>query len=459
MAAGVWLAAVTGASAGCDAGALCAAGPCTITGTHQVDEACVLDFDAIGVTALTVAGTLEAAAGAGFTVKAARLDGAGTLRAPSGRVTVQTTEPTGALDFAGTVDVRPGGAAILYGAGPVTLDGEVTADGTTGPHAGTIEISGTSVTLDGGVYANGGTNGRGGRLTVTSRTGAVTATAGSALSASGGGTAADAGTIEIRAGTTLELQGSVLAEGGGTGDGGTIHIAAGGAFTADGTLHARASGAASQADGGEITLLATAATITGALRASGLGSGDGGSIRVKLTSGDFALTGGTIDVGSGSEGHAGALAIVAPADVALGGAITANASGATSRGGAITVQAGGVLTVTAPVEARSTTTGGAQEEALVELTACTLDIRAPIATRSGSGSGEARFYYTQGMAVSNTSLTADDAGTLTVACACLDADQDGTCEAPLRCRTEPVWTNVTSTPEVQISPEYPTVCG
>jgi hypothetical protein len=453
------------AAAACNAGALCGSGTCTITGTHTIDDGCVLDFDAVGVTTLTVNGTLQTGTdGHSFTVQAATLAGSGTLKAHGGRLVVRTTgaSPSGNIASSGTFDVRKGGSVVLYAEGDVSLQGDVNADGTSAPDAGSIEISGDAVTLQATVHAEGGGGGAGGRIDIEARSGSlVTQTSGN-LSADACGTNSipeDGGTISLRAATTMTLGRPIVTDGDLAGAGGVVHLTAGGAFTGTHNINARGKGGTTGAAGGEITLLASEATINGDWLATGEDSGDGGVIRVRTTTGDVDFQSGKFDVGTGGGGKAGDVRITAVADALVAGEVKANASGSTSVGGEIYIQAGERVEISDKLEALSTTTGGTQEDAIIELSGCEVEITGNVKARSGSGSGQTRIYYTESLTVTDVSLFADDNGGNWIGCACEDATADGACDIPLACRNDPVLTSVNDNPDVTVVPEYPTTCG
>jgi cysteine-rich repeat protein len=153
-------AATSGARAACNP-AICAGTTCTISGTHNLDPDCVLDFTGKNVT-IGSGAVLQTADYETFTIIATNLVHRGLLRARGGEIYLQsfgsfTTQDVGGQ--AGRInlngpDVDEGGYLEVVAAGAVTIGSNVTATG----GAGSFWVEGCAVTLAGTLDVSGGSN-------------------------------------------------------------------------------------------------------------------------------------------------------------------------------------------------------------------------------------------------------------------------------------------------------------
>jgi hypothetical protein len=135
----------------CDT-SICSGNPCTITGTHTIDDWCDLDF---GGTDVTIAGTAVVEGdGNWLWIEAHSLTVSGTLRARAGMVDVTVTGNfvTNVVGTSpGTVDLRDGGTAGVQAGGSCTLNGKnLNCDDT-----GSLEIDCAGVTGSSAIHCDG----------------------------------------------------------------------------------------------------------------------------------------------------------------------------------------------------------------------------------------------------------------------------------------------------------------
>ncbi|SEK31501.1 filamentous hemagglutinin family N-terminal domain-containing protein [Roseateles sp. YR242] len=157
------------------------------------------------------------------------------------------------------VGYGPGGQVMLTAPGG-TVSAGGTLDASSGSSGGTVEVQGKTINIGGEWLANGDSN-RGGTIKANAEEGIYLASSG-AVSASG----QDGGTVSLNAGSTVSVDGSVMAVGRDQGLGGKVNIRSGGALNlADGILKASHAPSA----GGALTLTAKNLTV-GADNASSL---------------------------------------------------------------------------------------------------------------------------------------------------------------------------------------------
>lgn len=201
---GVMLAPSTAAAGECSSG-ICVGSPCTISGTHLLDDGCFLDFDTKSVT---VVGTLKTASyGGSFQISAGSLVIKGRLEALGGEIDVDVAGNFSLLAEGGSparINVDDSGFLTVYAAGNVDLEGSViSARGRDGFPAGEVIMAaggdiavGNPIDLTGAAGEDGGgvVLIAGGNLNVTS-----------AISANGSGADSAGGYIEAQAGSSGTL--------------------------------------------------------------------------------------------------------------------------------------------------------------------------------------------------------------------------------------------------------------
>jgi len=303
--------------------------PCTVAGTWELPEGCLLDF---ADRCVVVTGTLRAAdSGGSFGVRAGdlTLDG-GTLRAPGtgdagGSIAVETPAQAlgGRFQMLGgssliTVDGDEGGGAIAISAATTiaVTNGSLSATGTA-PEAdgGTIDlVAPDGVTLNGGLDARAtAADGSGGDINVTAAAGAIETSASITVDGKGD---ADGGTIIFEAGTTIDVaSGTLSADGAQGASGGTIELDAPLEIMLNGNL--QATGAGPEGAGGSIAINSDTGEIrTGALiNVEGKGSeSDGGE--VDLSAGAGIIVDGNV-IASGGPDAGGYVGLLARLDVTV----------------------------------------------------------------------------------------------------------------------------------------------
>ncbi len=151
----VWLyVGATSAHAACTT-SICSGNPCTITGTHSLDDFCVLDFGTKDVTIAAGAVLASAEPDAGeFTILARKLTHRGLLRAQEGFITIVVAEDFITAGTNGRINANGddgGGFVEIFAAGAVSIATAITAT-----PDGFIDISGCGVTLSGSLDAGAG---------------------------------------------------------------------------------------------------------------------------------------------------------------------------------------------------------------------------------------------------------------------------------------------------------------
>ena len=388
------LASRSAAAAVCAAADVCAAtaNPCTIAGTKDVGEGCVLDF---GTRDVVVSGALQSAApGGSYTVRA------GTLTLSAGRI--RSTGPTGAAG--GNVTVEVAGALVLTGSGP-TLDVSGAANGgVLRVTAGSIDVRAGSVAADGtGSGACGGAiflKATGGPLAVAAPVHATgnllcaggllelsgdSVTVATTLNVAGGdfpggiSLTANAGDVTITGAGVLKASGEQIELGDG-GDGGPMAIAAeSGNVSIQGAITTE--GATPEGAGGEVTIVAGGRVdVTAQISAQGNGGGsDGGSLEIDA-GGDVAITA-NVRVGGGSDATGGDVDVRADGVISVASGRLVQSSGGTFGGGTITFRDASRVDVAGTLEARGAVGNGG----FVTLQTCRVNVSGILDTGSGGG--------------------------------------------------------------------------
>jgi hypothetical protein len=475
------LAAAAGpAWAACSVTTLCPTSPpppdpdvCVITGTHTLDDGCVLDFGTDGIIVHNNA-KVQVADGDRFTLRAGSITIRGTAQARGGRLTLVAVGGNGndantgqvrtekVSNSPGKIDVRDGGLVTMTASGDVHLLGQdVNADGGSAYSGGLVVATGTAITATSPIHANGQNGGDGGFIHLEA-TGNVALEGPVEAAGEGAGTGqipGYGGSITILAGGSLSLDQELLAFGELGGDGGDVALAAGGAATLDHNINVNGTGGTAGADGGTIDIAIGSGTIAGDLTATASSEARGGNVRIRAESGNVtASNASVINVsGGGNGGEGGHVEVHGVGNVTVNGPITANAAGTSSAGGEVTIYARGTLTVGAAIEARSTTSNGAQSGAIIDLTACAIAVNGHLKTRNPTGSGQNRIQYVTSLTGSNVQILSDDPEGNQIVCGCTDGNSDGACDTQA-CTYAPSFTNVTQTP----TPSYafePLTCG
>jgi hypothetical protein len=437
---------------------------CTIAGSHTIDDGCVLALTDYDVTITKPATLGTALAGDSWTLTARNLTVAGTLQAPEGTLTLQTTQALATEktnNAPGKLHAAGGTIAVIAG-GAVTLNGTlVSADGGAAGDGGTIAIAGTAISGTSAISAEGNGGDGGSIELLTSQSVALTEdillTGEVSVDAASSTDAVSGGTIRFNAGDQLTISNDVLARGANNGPGGTILVYAGTSASMTGNWNASGVGGGSGATGGRISLDAASASIGGNWTLTGNAGAQGGDVTILARSGTFSTSAGaTIDVsgGNSSGGEGGEVDIRGSGNVTLGGNVTANGGGGGSRGGRIVVSSSGTLSITKTLEARSTANDGAHN-GLIRLYACAVSLTGHLKTRNPAGSGANVIRYATTFTGSGSMLADDDTGPIEgnrFECGCVDADANAVCDTPVTCASAPTTTGMTITPSPHTHP-------
>ncbi len=457
------------ADAACSTGLLCPSpGACTITGNNYVDDGCALAFGARAITLHQNAKLLTAASGHGFSVRAEAITIRGTIEAHGGDVELVADGTGSGSGFVktekvsnspGKIDVRDGGSVRIEAVGDVQLVGQdVNADGGSAHDGGLVAIQAANLSGTSPVHAQGTDGGSGGVIRFEIA-GDVAIDAPIRAHGEGGPQQGmipgPGGSVTIVAGDALTLEKEVLAYGELGGDGGRVDLVAGGGASIEHNVNVNGAGSTAGADGGVIDVDAGSLTITGDLTGTATTGGRGGTVRLKATTGALSATSASVvDVtGGDGGGRGGRVDVDGSGTVTLAGPISANAGGTSSSGGEVYAHAGGTLTISATVEAKSTSGSNSQDGAMIDVSGCAVALTGSLKTRNASGTGQNRITYVTGFTANGISLLADTDGGSAVTCACTDANSDAVCDTPVGCASAPSYTNVTTTPAATLTAE------
>jgi hypothetical protein len=465
---------------------ICTGGnPCTISGTHTIDDGCILDFGSSQDVIIT--GTMQTAnTDEWFEIRAHYIDvNGGVLRAKGwfgsvGLTTSGSGDPYIKTRSSALIDTSDGGTTVIDAAGAVEITGGsgINADGGD-PYCdgGSISISGASVLITKTVHADGAgceEDGAGGTIEIAATAGSVTLSGNGAVTVNAGGNDYDGGTITIDAGTTIS-QGKVMqAKGIGHGSGGWIWLTSSTTGTSglitvsDATTATGGSG--EESAGGWISIDGGAATTTGALNVNG-NYYDGGYVDVFAAGGDILIDD-TISADGSSGGYGGLVQIFGDRHVTVDAQVTANGGGSATIGGTVRVTAGTnhTLSVESTVEAKATN-GGSSDGSIILGPACDISVSGAVRTRNTAvGGGENRLIYLGTATVTSAgSLLADDPAATNCAaaagstngniieCRCPDSNSDGMCDSST-CVSSPTLSG-TVTPTALICPKVLPACG
>ena len=337
LAVGALLLPARAARAECAVDALCAPAddPCVVTGTHEIDDGCLLAF---GTRAVLLSGTLKAGISGGsftigsgpFTLDGGALRAHGSSGAAGGTIEVTAQGPFVMVPSSPIIEVdgANGGGTVRIFATAIDLGtGTITADGTTGSATGgTVQLSASGaapLVLDGAITAQGrgGADSDGGIVDVVGASIAVRATINTSGSGSDGGPImlrATAGDVTIASTAVLNARAGNADQSGGTG--GMIDLDATGSIVVGGPVHSEGPGP--DGSGGDIGLQA------------------GQSVRI-----DDTLT----TTGSGSESSGGDIVIDAGTTVEINARLDTSATGGDGTAGDMDIDAFGDLTIAAGV--------------------------------------------------------------------------------------------------------------
>jgi cysteine-rich repeat protein len=280
-----------------------------------------------------------------FGTRALDVQGTGTITVSGGPLAILAgsvrVESHG--NIFGTVSQGAAGSISIVTTGDIRVETGVNGDGaidtSTSDNPGEIDLlSHGNITIDGDVNSNATTSqGTGGVINVTAD-GNVTVT--NAVRARGG-TIGLGGEITIRA-ATASVTGTVRADGG---DGGDIEIdALNGDITTPGTVDASAGG--QTGDGGTITFIASQnVTVAGMLNLAASGSisqggGTGGDFDLEGTAGSVSIPGTIDDHGAAPDGDAGDVCVTAGTDYVQTGTVANGGSGPDACGGCVDITVG-----------------------------------------------------------------------------------------------------------------------
>ena len=361
----------------CGGSQLCAQGadPCTVNAdcTITVPNTGVLQID-LGNRKLVITKTLTVAgsAGASLIINAGSflLDG-GTIVAPgddfgAGNVTINlnlgaTVQNNGLIDV--SHGIAPGSVDIEALGGDMNFAGRIRANASTrAGDGGFITLFGLgNLTASGTMDASAGDMGFGGEIDLFSQNGFMTVS--NVLNAAGG----DGGSLDLEAGTTLNLASSatmMVNANGDAGSGGDLELDSVGDMTvnadSDGTGSPAASSQDMQAggDGADVTMTSDTGSLTlnGKIDASGAAGGGGGNIDLEAAV-NLNYTKQLFAMSTGDGAFGGDVNLFAGGDLTMPQQV--NTNGGTGSGGTMEATAGGTLTVSAPVITDGTQGGGA----------------------------------------------------------------------------------------------------
>jgi hypothetical protein len=421
--------------------AICAGDPCTITGTHDLDNGCWLNLTGKTVTIAASAVLRSAISEGSFRITAKSITLNGTLRSEGGTLEISVIDffnmpLLGSLIDLGATQPNHWGDVYIEAGGAATLR-NVRVDG--GDYGGDIYVDAGSVTVTGTLQATG--KSVGGYIELNSY-GSMNVTG--TLTASGTGTAlADGGEIDLYPIGDLRLGAASFLRVNGVngGSGGTVYVVGEGAATVDGDL--QADGAGADAWGGDISFDAVGITCSGDLSADGGGGSFAGGGWIWVTSYANLVTAGTASMRATAIGGGVGGEVVAQGDgdVTLAGTFTATGGGVGSRGGRVWAMAGVArkLTVTGTMDVRSTLNG--VDDGLIELVGCDVVVGGTL-NNNRHPSGTNRVDYRGSLTVTSTGSvlggTAPMGGNyLSCTCAGLDL-MSGTCPASPVCVAAPV---------------------
>ena len=320
-------------------------GACTITKTFSVGTGCVLDFGARAVT-IGNNGRLNIGSGA-VTIKGASVT-LGTGAFIDGRGISRPTSNGGFLTVQATV-------AIMVLKSPL---GTGRVDVSANNAAGSIQCSaGTSIAIDGSLHADSLTAGGSGGLIDLSAGQDITSTAGSTISAAGGLLAN--GEVDMTTGGRVDLGDTVNVNGQ---NGGTVIISSGtdtvlSGVTAKGTGSGSGSSLQPGAGGSLNVAAGTQLQVNGSINADGTGGGCGGAIDLAANFGDLVIAQ-SVSADAALPDHGGGgglltLSAVGSVNIHSGAAVTAISVGNMGFGGSVCVDAshGVDISTAAPLDA------------------------------------------------------------------------------------------------------------
>ena len=347
-----------------------ASGACTITKFFTIADLCVLDFTGRAVT-VAASGTLDVGK-VRATLKVGSL-----VVAPGGKIVGEedcyvggvgcsTPDPSWTIISGGIVDVQKSGASI----GAISIGGDW--------RGGLITITAAgNVTIGGDVKTNNVTSdGNGGTVRITTTGGNIVTNSGSTLGAKGGGGYASGGSMYLDASGKVDVANSIDVSGGeigaglvdvtaqqevilrgvngdgsGGGDGGSVDIRAG-TFVQlldHMTLRALSQGAG----GGAAYVIASFGdiTISGNILGDGASPDGVGANHLFDAAGSITVSSGvTISTrGNGQEGDGGDISLSAGRNITMAGSF--DASGGDSGGGDVSIEARGTVTISGAIDA------------------------------------------------------------------------------------------------------------
>jgi hypothetical protein len=406
------------------------ASTCTITGTHTIDNACILDFSGLDATVAKGA-KLTNADGNSYTVRAGSLTVRGELEAVNdgvgigGGVSVETTGNFSVVVFdnsAAAVDVRQGGSF------DATVGGATNLAGKQFDSSGSGGVDGGDITID--------------------STGSVTVS--QTIDASGGGSFAFGGFIDIT-GSSISTTGQLKSVGTQEGDGGDITLTATGACTINGAINTSASG--DSAFGGFITLDCGSVSTNSTWNSSGGSGGSGGDIDISTTGTTTTTSTSSWTCTAGGGGDGCWVTVLSDGSITADGDIDASASGTDAFGGSIDLDSGGDVTVgaTSLLKADTGTAGFFDGDIAVE--GCDVEIDGVLDTRTASvGGGTNTIKFHDSFDGTATTARADDPSGNVINCPCTDANSDQVCDTPLTCAVAPNTTGGSYQPTPVVTP-------
>lgn len=464
---------------------ICGTSPCTVTGTHTMDDGCVLDF---GTKDVILTGTLQGDNNTNcFYILAHDFTLRGTLRAHGSCVVAQVTgtfKTEIVSNSAARIDTRdaddPFDGATIEAASVVLNGRDINADGATGSDGGAISVTATNGSVTGSgssvsLHATGAGGGWGGSIEVFSDTSSINLPA--SFDASGGGTFAFGGSIFMEAATSVTVgtsTRSIEAQGAGDGDGGSIEIDAdAGTATVNGNLNVNGNG--DFAFGGSILVQGDDVTTGTTWNARGDQSGTGGTIEIDALEANHAGTVTTTNgsasfntLGGAGGGDGGDIDLTATGSITLAGDMDSGGVGEFSTPGWITIEGGtgssNTVTVQSTSRIEADGSGTDASDGSISISGCNISISGDLDTRnttlSGGGGFNTLTYAGTLTTTSTASVLADnlaDGGENDVVCRCPDTSPaDGVCDSAT-CVSSPTLGG-TITPSATIIPTAMAAC-
>jgi filamentous hemagglutinin family protein len=281
-----------------------------------------------------------------------------------------TALPGGSIS---TGQINAAGSSVTLDARNTVTIGAINTAATVG-NSGNVKLLAEGNITTNAIYSGTtATGGNGGNITITSRNGAIDASAGNLDASNIFGTAANAGTITLQAQnniTTSNLYTYAFSQGTGNGTNISLNSTAG-AINILGDINST-SGSAGNSNGGAVTLIAAGdITLAQQVRSFSNGSGNGGDISIISSGGAINTSGAPLQSGL-NQGNGGAITLSANRNINTGSLSSASAAGVgtAGTGGAINLSSSnGSITATGDLNSSSTGRNGNGNGGSINVTA------------------------------------------------------------------------------------------